>query len=112
MPDLKSLLDSADDLRVAALAVKPFCALPDSSRVVDAYETATDRGYDILPVQVGAAPIVKMVATKWLRGETSWDAVLQRAEPLTAERLVAREASVFRLLDRLEEYDILFTLGQ
>lgn len=112
MPDLKSLLDSADDLRVSALAVKPWCALPQLTTVAETYETATDRGYDVLPVRVGAAPITQTVATKWFQGETSWNAVLRRAEPLTAERLVAREASAFRLLDRLQEYDVLFTLGQ
>lgn len=112
MPDLSSLLASADDLRVDALAQEPWCARPVLDDPQSTYEIATERGYDVLPVQDGTGSIVSTVARDTLRDQKSWDAVLVRQEPLTAERLVAREAPVLRLLDRLEAQEVLFTLGR
>jgi hypothetical protein len=76
------------------------------------YELATERGYDILPVEDASGSIVSTVATRTLDQATSWEAVLAQQELLTPERLVAREAPVLRLLDRLEQHEILFTLGR
>jgi hypothetical protein len=112
MPEITSLIDSADDLRVAALAVIPWCAEPDRASVSETYETAIVRGYDVLPVRRGSAPITETVTTESLCGAESWSAALRDVQSLTAERLVARESSVFRLLDRLEQHDVLFTLGR
>jgi hypothetical protein len=112
MRDLNSLLNSADDLRVDALAQDPWCADPDQLTVRETFAIAGERGYDILPVRREDGAIRTTVATKLLAYADSWDAVLPHQESLTPDRLVARESPVLRLLDRLHEHAILFTLGR
>jgi hypothetical protein len=112
MPDLSSLLASADDLRVDALVQQPWCARPATTTVRETCEIAVERGFDFLPVEDSHGQILSTIATSELRGASSWDEVLPQQQPLTPDRLVARESPVLRLLERLEQHPILFTLGR
>ena len=83
-----------------------------SMTVRDTYDLAVERGFDILPLQDADGQIRDTIATSDLEGASSWEDVLRQRQPLTPDRLVAREAPVLRLLKRLERHEILFTLGR
>jgi hypothetical protein len=111
MRDLSSVLASADDLRVDALAQDAWCARPEELTVRETFRRARKCGYDVLPVREQDGRIRSTLATSLLESANSWQEVLPKQAPLTPDRLVARESPVFRLLDRLHEHTILFTLG-
>lgn len=112
MPDLRSLVASADGLRVDALVQTPWCAKPMSMTVRQTCDLAVERSFDILPIEDADGQILSTIATLDLQAASSWDDVLPHRKPLTPDRLVAREAPVLRLLERLERHEILFTLGR
>jgi hypothetical protein len=111
VPSLASLFASADDLLVDAVAQPPWCVEPARQDVAEAFRVADAQGFDVLPVLESDGEIRRTVAKNRLLGATSWDPALADASPLTAERLVARESPVVRLLDRLDKDKPLFALG-
>lgn len=111
-PDLSSILDSADDLRVGAIAQRPYCADPKRDGLRETFDYATEQGYDYLPMRDEDDGIRRIVATSTLARARSWDAVRRKASTLSADQLVARDAPVFSLLERLTSQEVLFTLGR
>lgn len=113
MLGLKSLIRSAEDLRVDAVAQMPFCAEPERLSPRETYEQASDLGFDDLPVRDHDGQIRRMVSAAALRdANDTWDVLDSEAVVLDADSLVAREAPVFSLLDRFVERDVLFALGR
>jgi hypothetical protein len=112
--DLRGLLESADGLRVDAIAQDPFCARPDHDDPRSIYNEARERGFDNLPVQDSDGRIRRVVSTSALANATDWDFLRSAATPLSTDQLVARDAPAFSLLERLgdEETDLLFCLGR
>jgi hypothetical protein len=112
LPNLQTLLQSAEDLRVDAVAQRPFCAEPKRLSPRQTYDDATKLGFDWLPVRDSDNQIRRIVSTSSLRDAASWDVVVRDAVLLDADALVARDAPVFSLLDRFVERDVLFSLGR
>lgn len=113
MRDLSSLIRSAEDLRVDAVAQEPFCAEPKRLSPRETYEQACELGFDDLPVRDDDGHIRRMVHAVALRdANDTWDVLKSEAVVLDADSLVAREAPAFSLLDRFVDRDVLLTLGR
>jgi hypothetical protein len=112
--DLRGLLESADGLRVDAIAQDPFCAQPDRADPRSTYIEARERGFDNLPVRDSDGRIRRVVPTSALANATDWEFLKLAANPLSTDQLVARDAPAFSLLERLahEGTDLLFCLGR
>lgn len=112
MPDLSSILTSANDLRVGAIAQPPFCADPDRDGVQATHEHAAKHGYDHLPVRDDDGVIRRVVPTRALEHTDSWAHAFGEATSISTDQLAARDAPVFSLLERLQTHEVLFTLGR
>lgn len=112
MSTLRTLLTTAEDLRVDAIAQEPFCAEPARRSPADTYVRAIRQGFDTLPIRDDDGHIRRVIPTTCLSGATTWTQVLDDAIPLDADALVARDAPVFSVLERLAASEVLFTLGR
>jgi len=112
MPTLHTLLESAESLRVDAVAQVPFCADVVGSLPAEVHLAAVERGFDLLPIREDDGRIRRVVETRALRCAVNWEHALSSAVVLDADALVAREAPVFSLLERFDGREILFTLGR
>ena len=106
---LKSIMDAADRLTVDAIAQEPYC-VPRPESVEDVCRYAKKESFDLLPVRETNGAIRRTVKTALLEGLSTWPEVLERAESLTVDDLIAREAPVLSILGRIQDRP-LFCLG-
>jgi hypothetical protein len=109
--DVRSLLASAEDLLVGAIAQEPFCADPGVGSPRSTYEAACHMNFDMLPVHEAGRVMSRVIDRNALRDAGNWT-VLGSATIAGADILVARDAPAFSLLDRFDASPVLFTLGR
>lgn len=96
---------------ICALAQVPVCADPTTDSPRSTYEQARTQGFDILPVREANGVIRRVVRVRLLADAQDWR-ILESADLIAADEIVARDAPVFSLLDRFNHRSLLFALGR
>src|SRR5437870_5184735 len=106
---LRSIMEAADRLTVSSIAQEPYCVTEQN--FPGAFAEAVRERYDWLPVRESDGVIRRIVETRHLEHLTSWRQVENQARKVGVDDLVAVEAPVFSILDRIQERPFLLCLG-
>lgn len=111
---LKNLLETADRITVDAVCQPPYCADLRTTSPRPTYEHATAEGFTYLPVREADGSIRRLVRTEDLAHLEAWDDLSADLDPIGVDDLVARDAPILSLLDRLARVDrpLLLCLGR
>lgn len=112
MPKLRSIMDAADQITVGTIAQPAYCGGHSAPSVAEVYAYAKRQGFDWVPLRDADKKIYKMVAVMSMQNLATWGEVEDQATLITLDQIVARDAPMFSILDRLERKKLLFCLGR